>query len=213
VALYGGCVVTALLLHYSAALAFASFCVVVGWFALTRVIEPGHMKRLVVAQAAPAIVFVALYAWHLAAAIDSDLMGTALDTNGWLSRWLVSTPGEAWYSFATFQVFAMPPDFRGRAALLVLAALSLAAVRDRLVAVVLGSALAMALTASVLGVYPFGPSRHATWLIVFVVPALGWLVGHAVDSGARTARVQAATLLEGLVAGGPIERVFGPDLA
>lgn len=209
--LYMACIVSALLIHYSAALALASFCVVVAYYALTRAVEPVAWRRLALAQLVPASVFLALYVRHLATTIGSALMGDALGPNGWLSQWLVASPADAWYSFATFQVLHLPPDFRGRAALLLLAALGLALARDRLVAVIAASGLAAALAASVLGLYPFGPSRHDTWLIVFTLPALGWLAGHMMERGPRTARIAALVLAVALVAGTPLERVFGAD--
>jgi hypothetical protein len=210
--LYTACIVTALLTHYSAALAFGALCVVVGFYRVADEVQPAAWRRLALAQAVPALVFGALYLRHVASTIDSDLMGDALGPNGWLSPWLVSTPTDVWNSFAMYQVFHLPPEFRGRAALLLLTALGFAAARNRLVAVVAGGALAAALSASFLGLYPFGPSRHVSWLIAFTVPALAWLVGHLVDRGPRAARVGAAVLAVALLAGGPLEGVFGVAL-
>ncbi|MDH3207848.1 MAG: glycosyltransferase family 39 protein [Gemmatimonadota bacterium] len=211
-ALYAACLVPAVLIHYSAVLALAGFCIVAAYYALTRTVEVAALRRLALVQIAPALVFVALYMRHVATIIDSDLMGDALDADGWLTPWLVATPGDAWYSFATFQAFHVPPDFRGRAALLLLVALAVALARDRLVAVITGAGLTIALTASVLGLYPFGPTRHDAWLIVFTLPALGWLVGCMIELGPRAARIGAGVLAVALVAGGPLERVFGADL-
>ena len=211
--LYLICVVPALLTHYSAALAFASFCVVVGYYALAKYVDTAAWRRLALAQVVPAAVFVGLYLWHLSTTIGGALMGDALGPSGWLSQWLIGSPGDVWFSLATFQVFHLPPDFRGRAALLLLAALGVALARDRLVALVVGVGLAAACTASALGLYPFGGSRHDAWLIVFTLPALGWLVGHLIERGNRSAWTGAAVLAVTLVAGGPIERLFGPDFA
>jgi hypothetical protein len=211
--LYSAFIVSALLIHYSAALAEACFCVIVGYYAITKAIEAGPWRRLALAQVAPVLVFAGLYAWHLATTIDSALIGDALGANGWLSQWLVRSPREAWYSFATYQVFHLPPGFRGRAALLLLVALGWALREDRLVASVTGTALLAALAASALGLYPFGPSRHDTWLVVFTLPALGWLAGRVVERGPRAGRISAAVLVAALVFGGPIERVFGADFA
>jgi hypothetical protein len=209
--LYLACTVSAILMHYSGALAFACFCVIVAYYGLTRTLEPTAWRRLAAAQLLPAAVFGGLYVRHAAAALDSALMGDALGPGGWLSQWLVRSPGDVWYSFATFQVFHLPPDFRGRAALLLLVALGVALARDRLVAVITGTGLVAALAASVLGLYPFGPTRHDTWLIVFTLPALGWLIGHMVERGPHSSRITAGVLAVALVAGGPLERAFGPD--
>jgi len=209
--LYSACMVSALLIHYSAALALACFCVVVVHYALTRTVESPAWRRLALAQLVPGSVLGALYVRHLSTTMGSALMGDALGPNGWLGRWLIAGPADAWYSFVTFQVFHLPPDFRGRAALLMLAAMGVALARDRLVAVIAASGLMAALAASALGLYPFGPSRHDTWLIVFTLTALGWLAGHVVDRGPRAARSAALVLALALVAGAPLERVFGAD--
>lgn len=211
--LYLVCTVSAILMHYSGALALACLCVLVGYYGLTRALDPAGWRRLAVAQLLPAAIFGGLYVRHLATTIDSDLMGAALGPGGWLSPWLVTSPSDAWYSLATFQVFHLPPDFRGRAALFLLVAAGIALARNRLVAVITGTGLTAALAASVLGLYPFGPTRHDTWLLVFTLPALGWVVGHVLEGGPRSARYAALTLAVALVAGGPLERVFGPDFA
>jgi len=213
VALYTGSVVGALLIHYSAVLALACFVAVVGWYALAGTLSRADWRRLAIAQLAPALVFALLYVRHVASTIESDLMGDALGAGGWLSPWLVGSAGDAWFSFTTYQVFHLPPDFRGRAALLLLTALGAALVRDRLVAVIVGTGLGAALAASILGVYPFGPTRHDAWLVVFTLPAFGWLAGHVLERGVTASRVAAVVLVVALVAGGPIESVFGADLA
>lgn len=212
-ALYLACVCPAVLIHYSAALAFASFCVVVAYYHLSKSVDPRAWRRLALTQVVPAVVFGSLYLWHLSATMGSDLIGDALGSGGWLSQWLVRSPGDAWFSFATYQVFHVPPELRGRAALFLLAALSVAMVRNRLVAVVVGAGLSAALAASVLGLYPFGGSRHNVWLVVFTLPALGWLVGDLIGRGRRASWVAAAVLALALVVGGPIERVFGSEFA
>ena len=96
-----------------------------------------------------------------------------------------------------------------------LAALTLSALaRDKSVAVLAGTALLAALTASALGVYPFGLTRHNAWLMVFTVPALAVLGGHLIDVGRRAALIACGVVLAVLLAGGPLERALaGPSSA
>jgi hypothetical protein len=211
-ALYTACIVAAVLIHYSAVLAFASCCAVVAYYRLAGEVRGVAWRRLGLAQLVPAATFAGLYAWHLGRTMGSDLVGDALGPNGWLSEWLVTSPRDAWYAFSAFQAYHLPPDFRGRAALLLLAALGVALVRDRLAAVVAGVPLSGAVAASALGLYPFGPTRHDAWLVVFTLPVIGWLIGHVVELGPRPARIAAVVLVLALLGGGPVERVFGADL-
>lgn len=186
----------ALLTHYGAALAFGVFLALVAY---TYVAEPAkrpEWERLALAQAVPAVVLVGLYLTHLDWAMNSYMMYLALAPDGWLSAWLVASPGDAWRSFATLQTFTVPVSVQARAALLVLMAVVGAAfTRDRVVAVVAGGALALALLASVAGLYPFGPTRHNAWLVVFTLPALGWLLGRVVDGGKTAALLAGGALL------------------
>ena len=204
----------AALCHYSAALAIAAFSGLIAYDGLNRS-DRAAWKRLVSIHLIPVLIFAGLYATQVRATLESDLMGLAFGPEGWLSAWLVTSPADAWNSLVCYQIFHLPLGFRVRSALLMLAALTLSALaRDKSVAVLAGTALLAALTASALGVYPFGPTRHNAWLMVFTVPALAVLGGHLIDAGRRTALIAGGVVLAVLFAGGPLERALaGPSYA
>lgn len=203
----------ALLTHYGAVLAFGAFLVVVAYYHVGEQVERADWNRLAVAQAVPAAVLVGLVFVHLRNTMGSYMMYLALAPDGWLSEWLVSSPGDAWRSFVSFQTLELPVALQGRAALLLLTSMVAAALagnrRDRLVAVLAGGALSIALAASVAGEYPFGPTRHDAWLVVFTLPALGWLAGWVVGSGRRAVALAAAVVVIALTFGGVVESALG----
>ena len=204
----------AALCHYSAALAIAAFSGLIAYDGLNRS-DRAAWKRLVSIHLIPVLIFAGLYATQVRATLESDLMGLAFGPEGWLSAWLVTSPADAWNSLVCYQIFHLPLGFRVWSALLMLAALTLSALaRDKSVAVLAGTALLAAFTASALGVYPFGPTRHNAWLMVFTVPALAVLGGHLIDAGRRTALIAGGVVLAVLFAGGPLERALsGPSYA
>lgn len=211
---YGVLLSLAVLCHYSAALALAAFSalIVYDWI---RGWDRVAWKRLVRGHAVPVLIFAGLYAAQVGTMLDSDLMELAFGPEGWLSAWLVQSPADAWNSLVSYQILLLPPSLRFRAALLMLTAIAVSALaRDKSVAVLAGTALLAALAASALGVYPFGPTRHNAWLMVFTVPALGVLGGHLVAAGRRKGLLASGVLLAVLFAGAPLERaLIGPSYA
>ncbi|TFG88279.1 MAG: hypothetical protein E4H17_02595 [Gemmatimonadales bacterium] len=196
----------AVLCHYSAALAFGVFALVVALDGLAGGGQARTWRRFAFSQAIPAALAGSLYVAHVRRTLQSDLMAMAFEPGGWLTDWLVASPADVWHSFVTFQNLQLPPEFQGRSALVLLAAIAASVLsRDRLVAVLAGSALSIALLASFLGVYPFGPTRHSLWLLVFTLPAMGWLVGQVVVGGSRAAFVTVGVSGAALLFGGQIE--------
>ncbi len=204
----------AALCHYSAALAIAAFSGLIAYDGLIGS-DRAAWKRLVSIHLIPVLIFAGLYATHVRTTLETDLMGLAFGPEGWLSAWLVRSPADAWNSLVSYQIFHLPLGLRVRSALLMLAALTLSALaRDKSVAVLAGTALLAALTASALGVYPFGPTRHNAWLMVFTVPVLAVLGGHLIDVGRRAALIACGVALAVLFAGGPLEQALaGPSSA
>lgn len=207
---YAALLTAATFIHYSAALGLGVLSVLLVHDLLTRRLRGSAARKLVVAHAVPTLLFAGLYLVHIRTALGSDLMGQALGPGGWLSDWLVDSPHGAWRSLVAFQNFHLPPSFRVRVAFVLLAAIGVSALtRDRSVALLAGSALVIALAVSVLGVYPFGPSRHNAWLTVFTMPALGWLAGRLVTASRPRALFGSAMLLLLFLAGMPLERALG----
>jgi hypothetical protein len=209
-AAYVGVTSAALLTHYSAVLAFGVFVTLTAYFAVGEQLPRERWRRLAMANLIPAGVFAVLYVQHMRAALGSDLMGDALLPGGWLNDWLVASPAEAWHSLVAFQAFHLPPGLQARAALLLLAAIAVSVTaHDRVAGVMCAAALSIALLASALGVYPFGPSRHNAWLLVFTLPTLGWLASRITARGPRVALVAAGTLVAIFAFAGSLERPLG----
>jgi hypothetical protein len=203
----------ALLTHYGAVLGFGAFIGLVAFYHFAEDVERTSWTRLAVAQVIPAVVLIGLALLHLNATMGSYMLYLALAPDGWLSEWLVSSPGDAWHSFVSFQTLLLPASVQGRSALLLLAAVVAAAAsrnrRDRAVPVLAAGALFLAFVASVAGEYPFGPTRHSSWLVVFTLPALGWLAGRVVEKGRSSMLVATGGLAIVLALGGPLEGALG----
>jgi len=196
--------------HYSAAMAIGVFSLVVLHDAMTRHLPRSAMGALLGAHAIPILLLGALYVAHLGPALRSELVRDALDVGGWLDAWLIDSPATAWRSLLAYQAFNLPPSFRVRAVIVASVAVIVSvASRERTPALLVTGAIAIAIVASALGVYPFGPTRHGAWLMVFTIPGLGWLAGASIAWPRRRTVVAGGALLILLVAGAPIERALG----
>lgn len=213
-AAYAGLLSLAVLTHYSAALALGVFTLLIAHAALTRRMEGPALRDLLVAHAVPAVLFLVLYLLHVSRTLDSQLMEQAFGAGGWLDDWLVGSPEHAWRSLVTFQSFHVPPFLRVRTVILLLVAVGVSLLRrDDTVAILVTGALGLALVASVLGLYPFGPTRHNSWLTVFTIPALAWLMATLLVAPPRRALAGGAVLLVIMVGGLPLERFRGPEVS
>lgn len=210
---YAALLSLAQLTHYSAVLGLAVLSVLLAHDLVAGRVRGRAAARALTAHAVPAVVFGALYLLHVRPALDSALMAEALGQGGWLGGWLIDSPGAAWNSLVAFQEFHLSAAFQVRVAIVLLIAIVLsAATDDRTVAFLAGSALGVAILASAAGLYPFGETRHNAWLMVFTIPALGWLAGR-LASTPRRALTGAAALLLLVVGGGPLESALGPTRA
>ena len=203
---YAGLTCLALLTHYSAALALGVFWLLVASWGFRRESRTPAWWRLVAMQILPAMGLTVLYLQHLGAAVESDLVRDALTANGWLSMWLVSSPFDAWRSFLGFQILVLPEPLQGRSAILVAGALLIAGTsRDRTALLLGAGALAVAIFASAVGLYPFGPTRHDTWLVLFIVAVLGSVTGGLATSGAHRLRAVVGGCALFLLVATPVE--------
>lgn len=210
---YTGLLSLGMLTHYSAALALGAFTLLIGHAVLTRRLDGPELRNLLAAHAVPAILFLALYVIHVSRTLDSPLMEEAFGAGGWLDYWLVGSPATAWRSLVTFQTFHVPQFLRVRTVILLVVAVGVSLLRrDGTVAVLVAGALGLALVASVLGLYPFGPTRHNSWLTVFTMPALAWLVATLLVARPRRALAGGVVLLLIMVGGIPLEVLGGPAL-
>lgn len=164
----------ALLTHYSSALAFGAFVLTVLAWGLAQRWGVGEWRSAGLAQAVPGLLLSCLYLFHLRRLMDSALADAAL--NGWLRYYMIRSPEDAWLAFMGFLRLLGDPWLVGPLAVLFLASLALSAGGDDRRPLILGtSGLAVAVAGSWAGLYPLGPTRHAVWVVPFVVPVLGWL--------------------------------------
>jgi hypothetical protein len=184
----------ALLTHYSAVLGIAVLAVLAFYERITGRLASRAWWRLAGTYGASGGLLIVLYVVHMRGLMSSQLATTALD--GWLAHWMVSSPGEAWRALTPYHIYLAPLGWIGRAALVLLAATALAGVAPAAmrpegsrVAVLTVAGLVVAFTLSALELYPFGGTRHATWLVPFTLPALAWLPA-AVVQMRRTARAR-----------------------
>jgi len=210
---YLALVLLALLTHYSSVLALGAFGLIVLHDGFSRGTDRKEWRTLLLAHAVPALALATIYLVHLRPLMASALADEALD--GWLEPYMIGSPRQGWLAFLGFQHLLAPAWLRGPLALLTLAVL-LAGARDRStrrVAVVLGAGIMVAAGAASLGVYPFGSTRHSAWLLVFVVPALGWGFAHMLSAPLRVGLMRTAALLTLLLVGGSVGQAIGTDAA
>lgn len=199
----------ALLTHYSSALALGTFALVALAQGLDRGAADVAWRRLMAWHALPFGLLALLYLVHIRPLAATTLADEALD--GWLSYFMIDGPVDAWWSLLGLQHHLAGPWLRGPLAIFMLAAVGLAACRRAWsVLAVAGGSLVVAVTGAAVGLYPLGATRHSAWLLVFVVPGLGWLAALVLDApvvGRRRLVLGAATAL--LVFGGPVGSLLG----
>lgn len=207
--------ILAALTHYSSALALGAFGLLVIFDVATHPSGPleatrdPELRRLVLASAAPLAVLAGLYLSHARSLSTSALADEAL--NGWLSFYMIDAPPDAWLGYLGVKSLVSHAWLRGPTALLAVAGVVVSLrSRDRTLGVLTVGALVIALLAATLGAYPFGSTRHSSWLLVFLLPAVGGAIGaiarSAIREGARAVPA-AAVLLVGL--GGPVGLLLG----
>lgn len=205
---YTACIAVALLTHYSTALALGVFGLFVIHEGIRQGVHSTRWQMMAVVQVLPGVLLAGLYVIHLSLLADSQMAEDAL--SGWLGPYMIDGPQDAWLAHVGFQHLVASPWFMGPTALFVLAAVAWSAGgRDRTIAVLTGGGLLVATAAATLGVYPFGATRHSTWLLAFTVPGIGWVGARLILSSlipGRRPLTGAAILL--LLFGGPLGQIL-----
>jgi len=199
------CSLLAALLHYGSLFGLGTMGLLVLYDGLRRGSDRPEWRRLLAVQLVPATTLAVLYAVHLRGIASSPLGVHAVQ--GWLAGYMVSGPGDVWLGFVAFHSMLAGEAWAAPAAILTLAATGWAAWRRQWSLVLLtGAALTLAVGGSAAQLYPFGPTRHTAWLVVFVLPTLAWALGSFVTLP-RAALVRVAPLaavaLLGAKAGDP----------
>lgn len=190
---YGVFATLAVLTHYSALLALGVFGLLVTVDGVRRGFARREWWRLLAVQAAPATAVLLLYLMHL-----RTLMGLATAENaqqGWLGSYMIRAPGDLWLSIMSFHSMLSGEFLAPGAALLSLWGLVLATRQRAWTTVTLGlGGLMIAGGAAAAQLYPFGATRHTSWLLVFVIPVLAWTLVLTMSRGASRARAFGALL-------------------
>jgi len=214
-AAYAGLACLALATHYGSFLALGVFGLLVLAHGFNRGFATPAWRQLALWHALPAAMVVFLYFIHLRPLWNSTLATEALD--GWLSYFMIHTPGDVWWSLLGFQRLIALPWLHGPTALFLLAALVASVVkREFRVTILLGGALLIAIVGASTGFYPFGSSRHATWVMAFTLPAVGWLAAQAIGPSWRDVPLKGiaarlAVPVGLLLFGGPVGDLIGME--
>ena len=152
------------------------------------------------AQAIPALLLVTLYFVHLRGIAAGPLGDHALE--GWLAPYMITRPLGVWLGFVGFHSMLVGNAWAAPAALFTLGTGAYAAWRRDWSPVVImtASGFALAAAGAALQVYPFGPTRHTAWLLVFVIPALAWALGALLTSGRAALTWMAPIVVLGMLA-------------
>jgi hypothetical protein len=195
--LHAVCASSAVLLHYSAALALGVIVGIVVVDGLGRGFARPEWRKLIGAQALPAAIVALLYVTQMRALMSSDVAEFSVET--WLSGYLIDTPRDAWLSLVGVHAALVGSLASVPATFLTLIAIGAAAARRRfdILAAVAG-ALLIATACAALRLYPFGAGRHSAWLLPFVAPGIAWIAASAIRSSRREA-VLATVLVGGLL--------------
>lgn len=207
---YAACISLAVLLHYSAVLGLGVFGCLVLADAARRGSRRPEWRRLLAVHSIPGVTLVALYFVHLRHLMSGSMSETALQ--GWLNAYMIGSPSEVWLSVVGFHSMVVGGDQAVSAALLTLFALGYAVwSRAWTPLIVVGSGLLLAVAGAVFQLYPFGATRHVSWLLVFVVPVVAWSIAGMLTSGRKNLALTLA-LFSGLALGGErLGRVLGAD--
>ncbi len=198
----------ALTLHYSAVGALGVFGLLVLADGMRSGFGGPEWRRLAMAQLAPGLTLVVLYAWHLRGLMTGSVAEGALD--GWLSAFLTRSPADVWLGLVGVHSSLVGDHLAASATLVTLLGLAWAAWTRRWIVLVCGgAAIAIAIVGALAGLYPLGATRHASWLLPFVTPVLAWAIATSLapePASTGWARVVPALLLVALVAGAGLSR-------
>lgn len=214
-------ILLALLTHYSSVLALAALGLVVLHDGFVHGHRRRAWRRLLAIHLIPGMLLGLIYLVHLRPLLSSALADEALD--GWLSPYMIDTSADAWFAVLGFQHILAHPWLRGFTATLVLAALVVSALSrpddranrpdPRRPAAVMAAGLFVAILVAAVGAYPFGSTRHSAWLLVFIVPGLGWIVAHALSRTRNAALLWGGAFVVLMAVSGPVSDAFGASRA
>lgn len=164
-----------LLLHYSAIILLAGIggCILVAW--ACGELNRSSARRLLIMQVPAACIAITLVITHvLPELMGSELQSLARD-DGWLAGFYPGSFAEVWENLLGIFVYCFGLNMAAPVVLLSLGGLllgmkQLRAARNGLFA----GCLLAGITLAIIGLYPFGPTRHSIYLIpVLMLPVAG----------------------------------------
>jgi hypothetical protein len=206
-----GCSLVAALLHYSSLFALGVIGLVALWETVRRGLGRPERRRLLAAQAIPAALLATLYLVHLRAIASGELGDHALD--GWLASYMIVHPVDAWLGLVGLHSMMVGNAWAAPAALFTLGSVGWAVYRRAWSPIVLMSVggLAVGVLGAAAQVYPFGPTRHTAWLLVFVVPTAAWALASVLTAPRGVAVRALPTVVLALVAARLAAPVLDPE--
>jgi hypothetical protein len=177
-----GCSLVATLLHYGSVFGLGVIGLVAFYESVRRGLSKPTWARLLAVQVLPATMLVVVYFVHLRGIAAGPLGEHALE--GWLASYMITRPVDAWLGFVAFHSMLVGNAWAAPAALFTVGALTYAVSRGAwspLVLMALGG-LVLGMAGAALRLYPFGPTRHTAWLLVFVVPMVAWALAALVTA-------------------------------
>jgi hypothetical protein len=194
-----GCSLLATLLHYGSVFGLGVIGLVALHESIRRGLGKAEWRRLLAAQALPAAVLGVLYFVHLRGIASGPLGDHALD--GWLASYMIRSPAGAWLGLVGFHSMLVGDAWAAPAALFTLGAAAYAMVRRAWSPVVLMAVggIVIGVLGAALQVYPFGPTRHTAWLLVFVTPSVAWALAAALTAPRRVVLRVVPAIVVGLL--------------
>jgi hypothetical protein len=195
---------------------FSSFLVAVGVGMLlagmiaTRRFNAGEIRGLALAFF-PVVAAMALsfFLHVLPNLIGSQMQKNAMAT--WLSGYYIDGAPSAWFNLLGLLRFSFGQEIYGAMAIALALGLVIGIVRGKTIAILSAIVFCIALLASAAGQYPFGTTRHSSYLIIFMALVVGQGIAIPCTVSRRSATITfaAASLL--LLFHSPLHRAMNSE--
>ncbi len=181
-AMFSVCAAIALLTHYSSVFVLVAAAAPVVALLAQKKLSRRARVDFAVALALPFAAGLTIYLTHIA----TQLAGTALHTHAfqtWLRPHLATSPFHAWLQVLGLAGYTFSDAWSGTGVAALGIALGVAAwQRAPRIWLVPTVVFGLAVTASLLHKYPFGPARHSAYLMPFLVLPIGWAIARGLTA-------------------------------
>ncbi len=179
---------SSLLLHYSAIILLPGIAACILLARVSGQIDGARFRQLSLLQLPAALITAGLILLHIVPELmGSELQALARD-DGWLEGFYPASFDAVWEDLLGILAYCFGSELIGSALLLFLIGLlmPLAQARSAVLGLLLGSLLA-AIGLAAFGLYPFGPTRHAIYLMPLLLLSMSLVIGRAYALGLRRA--------------------------